>query len=201
MRFNEKLLADYHSASAWGIKISFPLNILSKAKQKELSFVVEELRDLSSTLEIAFINELQKRKSNGNGSLPNKKIFNFINARQSMRQPKMVLELFKNVRWQIKQSIIENGKNPDDFFEDDFVLRFYFPKPLEFFWKHQNGDRWRFEYKVLYEWGYYYRFLRDEIFWPSVNSSPKIWYVRLNKKGVHNGYFNYLFVVRAPSVR
>ncbi len=159
---------------------------------KEARYVADELRALSDLIKNAFLLELKKYSENS--ETINDKIINYISCRDTMSRPAIYLESARDVFLKYNKYFMPHHKLKPVPEQSELAIRYFFPKPVEFFWNNINGKQF---IKTVFEWGYFYRFLRAEVFWPYINTHDSIWFQRLNQKRVHlPGHFNYLFYLK-----
>ena len=156
--------------------------------------MAKEIEDLSSVLEVGFYNALK----NSPQKIP-PRILNFLLNKPVLLRPKIIIETFAETR-KLEDYFI---RDLDLYVLDNksYVMRFLFPPQIESRWRDQNSSKAYHRHRVLYEWGYFYRFLRDEVFWPYVNTKLDFFKLRLNRRHVHiPREFNYIFLL-SPSPR
>lgn len=195
-----KLQAQILTSKVWGIHIKdSAIALLKNASLNEVQLeqILTELEALSEIIQIAFYTEME-RVIKEEESFLTRRILDFIKDRPGLIQAKIVLE-----SWQDTKSVLASldqillTKPAESIKEDALIMRFFFPKPLEKSWNHINSSNPSFKPRTIYEWGYFYRFLRTNIFWPFINSNDKLWFIRLNQKGHHiPNVFNYMFEIR-----
>jgi len=191
------LNAHLRTSRAWNIHTSNSARKLLNLNPRQALAILNKMEEISKELHEALIVEMQNIAAQESECLFNNRIIRFVQDSKRLGKPEIwlhsgheITQRYQDFKECVNLNILESN---------DIVMRFFFPKPLEQFWRNRNGKP-HVGPLCVYEWGVLYLKLRTLYFWPMVNASDTVWFTRINAKRFHlpgaNG-FNYLFKLRA----